>query len=639
MENWLKTLFQARNLAVVVHDGAMAFAALVVAFVLRLGVSAFAAESLVFEAAGAFAAVAVVVAVFTGLYRHVWHYVSTKDALNILHAATLTVLIFVPLWFVATRLEGFPRSVPLIAWFVLILAWAGPRLLVRLFKDRHLLSRLSAKLQGTRVLLVGAGPEAEQFIRAVQRAPARPFRVLGMVTANPARLGQVIQGVDVLGRDQDLAKIIDGLKNRGLAPERIVVVRAAISGDELRRIFDVAEASGCGLVRVPPATDLRALDDLALQPRPLALEDLLSRPQARLERDAIARLVKGRRVLITGAGGSIGAELVRQIAALAPEALTLIDHGEFNLYTVDQEVRELHPDLAVISWLADVRDAPRLTEIFQAARPELVFHAAALKHVPLVEANPLEGLLTNAVGTRHVADACVAVGAAVMVLVSTDKAVNPAGIMGAAKRAAEVYCQALDVRRAGPRFITVRFGNVLGSAGSVVPLFQKQLDAGGPLTVTHPEIERYFMTTREAVELVLQASALGPLRNDEGGIYVLDMGAPIKILDLARQMIRLAGKTPDIDIQIKFTGLRPGEKLSEELFHGEEPPMATDMPGILIARPRVADHAVVGGKLAALADACRRRDQAASLAVLADLVPEMHREPQPATKPYLKIVK
>ena len=637
MGNWLKTLIRPRNLAVVGHDAVAAFAALVVAFVLRLGFDAFALEALALEAALVFATVAAVVAVGFGLYRHIWEYVSTKDALDILRAATLTVLVFVPVWFVITRLESFPRSVPIIAWFVLVLAWAGPRLLVRLFKDRHLLSRLSARLQGTRVLLIGAGPEAEQFIRAVERAPARPYRVLGMITANPNRVGQVIQGVEVLGRDADLGRIIGSLKARGQAPERIVVVRTGIAGDDLRRIFDIAESHGCALVRVPPATALHAVDDLALQPRPVALEDLLSRPQAHLQHDAIARLIRGRRVLVTGAGGSIGAELVRQVAALSPSALTLIDNSEFNLYSIDYEVRQAQPALAVATWLADVRDQLRLAEIFATAKPELVFHAAALKHVPLVETNPLEGLLTNAVGTRQVADACVAAGAAVMVLISTDKAVNPAGIMGAAKRAAEIYCQALDVRRDGPRFVTVRFGNVLGSAGSVVPLFQKQLEAGGPLTVTHPEIERYFMTTREAVELVLEASALGPLRNDEGGIYVLDMGRPIKILDLAKQMIRLAGKVPEVDIQIAFTGLRPGEKMSEELFHGEEPPMATDMPGILIARPRVADHALVAGKMTALAEACRRRDQAAALAILTDLVPELRSTT--SAKPQLKIVR
>jgi O-antigen biosynthesis protein WbqV len=639
MDAWFKTLILPRNLAVLAHDAVMAFLALMTAFVLRLGLDGALDEGLPFAAATAFAAVATGVCLVTGLYRHVWEYVSTKDALNVLKSATLAVLIVVPVWFVATRLAIIPRSVPIIAWFVLVMFLAGPRLLVRLVMDRQLLTRLSARLQGTPILLIGAGPEAEHFIRAVQRAPTRPFRVLGMVTARPARVGQVIQGVEVLGLDRDLGAIIADLKRRGTAPERVVVVRADIGGDELRRIFDIAEAAGCGLARVPPATDLRAHDGEEPTARPLALEDLLSRPQARLERGAIGDMIRGRRVLVTGAGGSIGAELVRQISALSPAHLTLLDQSEFGIYGIDLEVREHFPALSLTSVIADVRDTARLAEVFAATRPELVFHAAALKQVPLVETNPLEGLLTNAVGTRHVADACVAAGTQVMVLISTDKAVNPASVMGAGKRVGEIYCQALDVRGGGPRFITVRFGNVLGSAGSVVPLFQKQIESGGPLTVTHPEIERYFMTTREAVELVLQASALGPRRDDAGAIYVLDMGAPVKILDLARQMIRLAGKAPDVDIAIKFTGLRPGEKLSEELFHGEEPAMATDMPGILLARPRVVDHAVIASKLTALAECCRRRDQAAALTLVADLVPEMRREAHHGGKPQLKIVR
>jgi O-antigen biosynthesis protein WbqV len=634
-----RNILQPRNLLVYAHDVAMAFVAMAVAFVLRLGLGGFALEPMVLEASLVFAGCAAVVYLFSGLYRHVWEYVSIKDAVNVVRSATATVLVFLPVWFLLTRLDGFPRSVPLIAWLVMLMALAGPRVLVRLVRDRQLRGRLSGRMPATPILLIGAGPEAEHFIRAVQRTPAATFDVLGMVTANPARVGQVIQGVEVLGRDADLPRIVKDLARTGSKPERLVVVRPGITAADLRRLFDLAESLGCALARVPPATDLHAVDAAAPTTQPLVLEDLLGRPPARLERGAMSELIRGRRVLVTGAGGSIGAELVRQIAALWPAHLTLLDHAEFNLYAIDHEVRERFPVLPVASVLADVRDAARIAEVFAREKPDLVFHAAALKHVPLVELNALEGLLTNAVGTRVVADACLAARVGVMVLISTDKAVNPSNVMGASKRIAESYCQALDVRRAGTRFITVRFGNVLASAGSVVPLFQKQIEAGGPVTVTHPDIERYFMTTREAVELVLQASALGPKRHDEGAIYVLDMGAPVKIVDLARQMIRLAGKVPEVDIAIKFTGLRPGEKLSEELFHGEEPAMATDMSGILIARSRTVDHAVIAGKLAALAEACRRRDEAAALALVAELVPELRRAPAAPAKPQLKIIK
>jgi O-antigen biosynthesis protein WbqV len=281
--------------------------------------------------------------------------------------------------------------------------------------------------------------------------------------------------------------------------------------------------------------------------------------------------------------------------------------------------------------LGDVRDRLRVDEVLAAERPEVVFHAAALKHVPIVEDNPLEGLLTNAAGTRHVADAARAVGARAMVLISTDKAVNPTSLMGASKRLAEMYCQALDIAaRAtgqGMRCITVRFGNVLGSTGSVVPLFQRQLARGGPLTVTHPDMRRYFMTVREAVGLVLQASVLDvgdavlPAGRD-GGIFVLDMGEPVKIVDLARQIVRLAGLHPDIDVEIRFTGLRPGEKLHEELFHGQEPPVPTGYPGLLMATPRTADPAIVGRAVDEIATACRGGQVRLALTLLGRMVPE-----------------
>jgi len=345
----------------------------------------------------------------------------------------------------------------------------------------------------------------------------------------------------------------------------------------------------------------------------------------------MARLIQGRRVIVTGAGGTIGSELARQVAALGPERLILVDNGEYALWLIDLELAERHPHVPRESLLADIRNESRIRGVFEQWRPELVFHAAALKHVPMVEANPLEGLLTNVAGTRHVADAARSVGALAMVLISTDKAVNPTSVMGASKRLAEMYCQALDISARssgnGMRCITVRFGNVLGSTGSVVPLFQRQLERGGPLTVTHPDMQRYFMTVREAVGLVLQASVVGTgdaalPSGEEGGIFVLDMGKPVKIVDLARQMIRLAGLTPERDVEIRFTGLRPGEKLHEELFHGKEPPVPTAYPGLLMAAPRTADPAIVGRAIDEIAAACRGGQARLALALLGRLVTE-----------------
>ena len=344
-----------------------------------------------------------------------------------------------------------------------------------------------------------------------------------------------------------------------------------------------------------------------------------------------AKLVTGRSILLTGAGGSIGTELARQLAALGPAELVLLDHSEYALWQIDTELADSTPTLRRHAVIADIRDAGRLQTLCQHHRPDLIFHAAALKHVPMVEANPREGLLTNAVGTAIVADAARDAGTQTLVLISTDKAVNPASVMGASKRLAEMYCQALDgiarTQAAGMRCITVRFGNVLGSTGSVVPRFAHQLARGGPLTVTHPDMARYFMTLRQAVGLVLHATAVGTDRATpdclrDGGIFVLDMGAPVKILDLAQQMIRAAGLRPGVDIAITFTGLRPGEKLFEELFHGNEPPMPTPYSGLLLARPRSADAAIVRRAISEIATACRAGQTQRALAQLARVVPE-----------------
>ena len=339
-------------------------------------------------------------------------------------------------------------------------------------------------------------------------------------------------------------------------------------------------------------------------------------------------LVEGKRVLITGAGGSIGSELVRQICDFAPVSITLIDSSEFALYTIDLEVEQKWPNLNRNAVMADVRDQDRIRSIIQTKSPNLVFHAAALKHVPLVEKNICEGLATNVIGARNVANACVEFDVNTMVVVSTDKAINPTSVMGASKRLAEVYCQALDLdpnKANDTRFVTVRFGNVLGSTGSVVPLFQKQLAIGGPLTVTHPDMTRYFMTIREAVELILQSATLGTQQgseNQQGKIYVLDMGEPVKIIDLARQIIRLAGLQPEKDIKIKITGIRPGEKLFEEILHGDENLVQTKAQGILLATPRTTKLNEISEAIDTLSDICAIGDNEAGLAIIKKFIPE-----------------
>jgi O-antigen biosynthesis protein WbqV len=469
------------------------------------------------------------------------------------------------------------------------------------------------------------------------RDPRAVYRVVGVLADTPSRVGREIYRVPVLGTIDALEDVVERLDRRGRRPQKLIVTAQNFSGAQVRELLERADALAIPLARLPRLTDFRRnLDNAEGAVEPIALEDLLGRPQAVLDRDGMAQLITGRRVLVTGAGGTIGAELSRQIAAFSPGRLVLLDNGEFVLYAIDAELRERLPALALLPLLRDVRERQQVEEVVAAERPEIVFHAAALKHLPMVEANPIEGVLTNIIGTRNVAEAARAFGVSLVVMISTDKAVNPTSVLGASKRLAEGFCQALDLyeaRRAAPygqgtRYVTVRFGNVLGSTGSVVPLFARQLAGGGPLTVTDPEVARFFMTVREAVELVLQASALSPVSETtetRGKIFVLDMGEPVKIVDLARQMIRLAGLRPDRDIKIEFIGLRPGEKLHEELFHPAEPLMPTANPAIRLAAPRTADYAMLVRSIGELEENARLRREDRVLDLLERLVPEYRR--------------
>jgi len=504
----------------------------------------------------------------------------------------------------------------------------GPRFAYRLFKDRG----VNLVLENTNhvrvpVLLIGAGDATELFIRQQHRDANAPYRVVGVVDEKGTRIGREIHGVPVLGGIDEIEALVTGkTRPRGwIRPQRLVLTNEKVDGTQVRDLLVVAERLGLTLARLPKPGRLSGVEE-KISVQPIAVEDVLGRSQTVLDRQPLSQLVIGRQILVTGAGGSIGAELVRQIAELAPAGISLLDNGEFALYQIDLELAERYPDLPRTVILGDIRDRLRVLGVLEREKPDVVFHAAALKHVPMVEANPMEGVLTNAVGTRNVADACIAADVKLMVQISTDKVVDPSSVMGATKRLAESYCQALDLageKLGRTKFVTVRFGNVLGSTGSVIPLFQRQLAAGGPLTVTHPDVTRYFMTIREAVELVLLASALG-LRNTNasGKIFVLDMGEPVKILDLARQVIRLAGHKPDEDIKIKITGLRPGEKLAETLLHAAEELMSTDADGLMLAAPRVADLATLSSAFDELEKAARDRQRAQTLALIHTLVPE-----------------
>ncbi len=579
------------------HDVVMAALSFGIALYLRVGGDAFAYYADLYLLPGVlmFTVVAGTVFIFSGMYRGIWRYASLDDMVAIVKAVTLTILIFLPVMFVVTRLEGFPRSQPFINWFVLVALLGGPRIVYRVVRDRRF-DTIFVREKDKRipVLLIGAGDECELFLRAMRQQPGGPYRAVGILAEREPRVGRHIHGVKVLGTVAELDRVVADLAAKRDKPHKVILTKEKLSTYSLKQLFQDTEALGITLARSQRPGDLRSGLSDSVELRPIAIEDLLGRPQAVLDRPAMRTLIEGRRVLVTGAGGSIGSELVRQISDLGPARLVLLDNSEFHLYEIDRELRGRHADLPSREVLADVRDARRIEALFAEERPELVFHAAALKHVPMVELHPDEGALTNVIGTRNVADACRKAGVGAMVQISTDKAVNPSNVMGATKRLAESYCQALDIAGAGSRddlrFVTVRFGNVLGSTGSVVPLFQQQLAAGGPLTVTHPDVTRYFMTIREAVELVLMASAIGAAKPTHNGkIYVLDMGEPVRIQDLARQMIRLAGLEPDVDVKIDFVGLRPGEKLAEELLHQSESLVESGQQGILLAAPRTAD--------------------------------------------------
>ena len=611
-----------------IHDIVMAALAFAGAVTVRYGFSAFQiAPQVMLVGTAVYTGLAAIVFRATGLYRGIWRYASLDDFTAILKAATYVVLGTTLVLFLLSRGEDLPRSSLILSWFFLVLLLGVPRLIYRVTKDGHLgnLLRRTNEAKRIPVLLIGAGDESENFIREMQRDTAGLYRPIAILDDKGKRAGQAIRGVPIIGALENLAEAVATLADDHVRPQRLIVTRERLAANTMAWLVDEAQRLGLPLSRLPRLTDFRrgTGEPAHIEARPVDIEDLLNRPQRVLDRDAVSRLVAGKRVLVTGAGGSIGGELVRQLAGLAPTRLVLVDSSEFALYQIDLELGESFADLPRRAALADIRDPERLEQIFTEERPQLVFHAAALKHVPMAEANLEEYLLTNVGGTRRVADLARRHGVEAMVMISTDKAVNPTNIMGATKRLAESWCQALDLQDGPTRFITVRFGNVLGSTGSVVPLFRRQLAAGGPLTVTHPDITRYFMTIREAVELVLQASAHGVADSaDHGKIFVLEMGDPVKIADLARQMIRLAGLRPDEDIKIAFTGLRPGEKLYEELFHDDEALMPTPVAGLRLAAPRVTDLSELAAALDQLEALARQRAGSEALALLSRLVPE-----------------
>jgi len=516
-----------------------------------------------------------------GLYRGLWRFASLPDLKRIIIAVGAGAVSVPLLLYMLQQLSDVPRSVLVLYPILLVLFMGGSRFLYRSWKDGHLLG--FRDVAGEPVLVLGAGEAALSLIRDLARS--HQWLVVGLLDDDPAKHRRLLHGVPVLG---PLSKIDQHARHLGVRHAIMAMPSAAHSAR--RHAAKLAGEAGLTLLTVPSFDDLLSGRVAVSQMRKVELEDLLGRDRVLLDEEGLQGLLGDKVVLVTGAGGSIGSELCRQIARYAPRRLVLLEISEFALYSIEQEFAKQFPALAIACLIGDVRDASRVAEVFRAYRPEVVFHAAAYKHVPLLESeNAWQALRNNVLGTACVARAALEHGADRFVLISTDKAVNPTNVMGASKRLAEMVCQALagdeSASTAATRFVIVRFGNVLGSSGSVIPKFREQIAQGGPVTVTHPDIVRYFMLIPEAAQLVLQAAQMG----QGGEIFVLDMGEQVRIVDLARDMIRLSGFAEE-DIRIEFIGLRAGEKLYEELLADSETTQPTRHPKLRVARGGKAAH-------------------------------------------------
>jgi FlaA1/EpsC-like NDP-sugar epimerase len=522
--------------------------------------------------------VAIKLAVFVafGFYNRWWRYVSTKDmwraALGVLVGSALAAL---AVYFGDPFERRLPRGVVLIDFVLLLGLVAGTRLAARTIFERPGASRIVAR--GKEVIVVGAGDAGQLVIREMQRSRQLGYTPIGIVDDDPRKKNLRVHGVRVLGTIAELPHIL-----RDNKPDELLIAIPSASGEDRQRVVEIARREGVPVKTLPGLYELISDDDnLAGRIRPVQVEDVLGREPVEVDLEAISEYLQGETVLVTGAGGSIGSELCRQIARADPARLVLVDQAETPLFEIERELVDERQFTASIPVLADVSNRERMRSVFERYGPGVVFHAAAYKHVPLMEANPLESVRNNVLATKVVADTAVAFGAKRFVLISTDKALNPQAVYGQCKALCEWIVEAYGSREDIPtRFVAVRFGNVLGSAGSVITIFKRQIEQGGPVTITHPEMTRYFMTTPEAVSLVIQAGAIG----GRGEVFVLDMGEPVAIHDLARDMIRLSGKEPEREIPIEFIGVRAGEKLHEELWGVDEEVAETGHPKISRAR-------------------------------------------------------
>ena len=611
---WLTTLLRSRR-AAFLHDLLMIPAAWLGALWLRFNLDTIPAEYL--DQALHLLPVVVVVQganfLYFGLYRGVWRFASVPDLVRILQAVLVGVSLCAVTVFLMTRMAYIPRaSFPLFAG-LLVVFLGGPRLAYRWVRDRR---HYRAALKNA--LIVGAGRAGETLARALLHDSSSEYRPVGFIDDDPDKKGRDVHGIRVVGHCAQAPEIATRV-----GADVVIIAIPSASSVEMRRIVELCERSNLPLRTIPRMVDLVSGHAAPSDLRDITIADLLNRQPVQPDWPAIRSELTGRTILVTGGGGSIGSELCRQIARLDPSRLIIVDASEFNLHRIELDLRDASPALSTSIVLADVCDTVAVGRVFERHRPDVVFHAAAYKQVPMLESHVREAVRVNTLGTQTVARAAAAHAVDCFVLVSSDKAVNPVNAMGASKRLAEMVCRAVDDASVSTRFVAVRFGNVLDSTGSVVPLFREQIASGGPVTVTHRDMKRYFMTIPEACQLIMASATLGK----GGEVFVLDMGEPVRILYLAEQMIRLSGKVPGEDVAIEFVGLRPGEKLSEELFHSTESGGPTRHEKILLARGRPVEPEALTPQLEKLREACDAFEEAELRRILAELVPEYFRPP------------
>ena len=564
-----------RRLIVLLHDVLAAGVAWMLAFWLRFNLDLPEESSrLMLETAPWVIAIYAAVFVALGLYKGLWRYASLGDLQRIVLAVGIGALAAPAFFTLARTAEAVPRTVYLLTPLLLFLAMGGSRLAYRAWREGRLMPVVS-KPQAMPVLVLGAGNFSSSLLKEL--ASSQQWRVVGLLDDDPRKLGAEIHGVRVLGPIDKVKQVAEKFR-----VSQMIIAMPGATHQARKRAVELCTKDGLAVMTVPALADIVSGKVSVSALRKIELDDLLGRDAVQLDDAGVHAFLSGKTVLVTGAGGSIGSELCRQIGRFKPERIVLLELSEFALYSIEQEFRDRHVNIQMAAIVGDARNERRMDEVFARYRPQVVFHAAAYKHVPLMEdENAFEAVENNALSTVCIARAARKYGAEKLVLISTDKAVNPVNVMGASKRLAEMICQALQPG-SRTQFVIVRFGNVLGSTGSVVPRFREQITRGGPVTVTHPEIERYFMTIPEAAQLVLQAGMMGK----GGEIYVLDMGEPVRIAELARQMIRLSGFSED-DIRIEYTGLRPGEKLYEEPLADSEKTLPTPHPKLRVAQARV----------------------------------------------------